>query len=151
MASSCIPCPKGFGPCALPRASLDCGTLIIADKRKKKTPPTSNGVICFAALAQKWQQKTPCSTEFDYSAANLLELDPSATGNAAPLGTCVYMHVARSHALLGLCVCAWIYCMRICTNAPVDCKRQDQAAAPGTALVKTCILNKFCQITLAHT
>lgn len=54
--------------CDLPWASLFwsfcCGTLIIADKWK--TLPASNGVICFSALTQKWQQRkhTLCSTEF---------------------------------------------------------------------------------------
>lgn len=87
---------------------------------------------------------------------------PSATGNAAPPGTCVYTHVARSHAHLGLHERAHLCCREpVCVHGftVFECvqmllltvKRQDQAAVPGTALVKTCILNKFCQITLANT
>lgn len=66
--------------CDLPWASLFwsfcCGTLIIADKWK--TLPASNGVICFSALTQKWQQRkhTLCSTEFHYCEANLQDLNP---------------------------------------------------------------------------
>lgn len=135
MASSWIPCPKGFKALRSTlvlslRWSLGCGTLIIADKWKSL--PTSNGVICFPALTQKWQQRkrTLCSAEFHYSAANRLELLRTPTSNAAPSSTCTsvcvhhkqvmcicvhahckFLHTivsAQTHACVIVCACAWI-------------------------------------------
>ncbi len=124
MVSSWIPCPEGFRPCALPWASLGCGTLIIADKWK--TPPTSNGVICFPAPTQKWQQKkcTLRSTEFHYSAANLLELNPhrlamlhlQAPVQYVHLYTHVFVRVRHVHAcfvFMWVCMHGFTVCERV--------------------------------------
>lgn len=82
--------------CLLFCKSLGCRTLIMADKWK--TRPASNGVICLPALTPKWQEKkcTLCSTEFHYSAANLLELKPpwlAALHLQAPACGCKYVCV----------------------------------------------------------
>lgn len=97
--------PKGFQALCLTLGllslcwSLGFGTVIIADKWKSL--PTSNGVICFPALAHKWQQEkcTLCSTEFHYSAANLLELTPQ--------------QLAMLHVQKNVCVCVKVMCIYI--------------------------------------
>lgn len=163
MASSCIPCPKGFGPCALPRASLGCGTLIIADKWKKKL--CQHQMELFVSLLLHRNDNRRLRVPLNFIILQLIFWNSTPQQRAtlhlrAPV--CTRMLHVRLHTWVCMSVCVCVtasVCVCVHGFTVFECvqmllltvKRQDQAAAPGTALVKTCILNKFCQITLAHT
>lgn len=89
------------------------------------------------------------------SSWNLIHTEQQCCTSVRALAYCIALHV-RPHlliVLMGACVHGFTACECV-TNTPVKSTaktRQDQAAAPGAALVETCIRNKFFQITPAHT